>query len=80
MSVVFDTILSGGDVVLPSIEIEKTDIGIINSKISDLGDLSRSKYREKIDLNGLLIIPGAIDTQVHFREPGLTHKEDIPWN
>ena len=30
-----------------------------------------------MEIKGLLVIPGAIDTQVHFREPGLTHKEDI---
>ena len=32
---------------------------------------------EVIDVNGKLLIPGCIDDQVHFREPGLTHKADI---
>ncbi|MBL7963048.1 MAG: dihydroorotase [Flavobacteriales bacterium] len=31
----------------------------------------------EVDANGLLLLPGAIDDQVHFREPGLTHKDDI---
>jgi dihydroorotase len=34
-------------------------------------------YDQEIDLNGNLLIPGCIDDQVHFREPGLTHKADI---
>ena len=33
--------------------------------------------KKKINTNNLIILPGAIDSQVHFREPGLTHKEDI---
>lgn len=32
---------------------------------------------QEIDLKGLVVLPGMIDSQVHFREPGLTHKEDI---
>ncbi len=32
---------------------------------------------ERVDANGMLLLPGAIDDQVHFREPGLTHKADI---
>lgn len=77
MGSTFDIILAGGDVVLPSMKIEKLDVGITSSKVSELGDLSRANCKERIDSKGLLIIPGAIDTQVHFREPGLTHKEDI---
>ncbi len=77
MECTFDIILSGADVVLPSMKKEKLDIGILDSKINQLGDLSRAKSKDRINLKGLLVIPGAIDTQVHFREPGLTHKEDI---
>ena len=72
-----DIILQGGSVVLPNNKIEELDIGICDSKISAIGDLSRSSSQKIINIKNLLVIPGAIDTQVHFREPGLTHKEDI---
>ncbi len=73
----YDLILLGGKVVLPNLRIEKLDIGIINSKIVILGDLSKKSAKKILKINGLLVLPGAIDSQVHFREPGLTHKEDI---
>ena len=72
-----DIILQGGSVVLPNNKIEELDIGICDSKINAIGDLSRSSSQKIINIKNLLVIPGAIDTQVHFREPGLTHKEDI---
>lgn len=46
------------------------------SKITSPGEISQSANQE-IDATGLLLIPGAIDDQVHFREPGLTHKGEI---
>ena len=46
-------------------------------KIAETGDLSRASAGETIDATGLHILPGVIDTQVHFREPGATHKEDL---
>ena len=46
-------------------------------KIAEIGDLSRASAGETIDVSGLTILPGMIDTQVHFREPGPTHKEDL---
>ena len=72
-----DLIISNANVFLPNSKIEETDIGIFNSKISMIGDLSRKTCKKKLNAKNLLILPGAIDTQVHFREPGLTHKEDI---
>jgi dihydroorotase len=53
------------------------DIGIASGKIAELGDLSRASAGETISVAGLHILPGVIDTQVHFREPGATHKEDL---
>lgn len=73
----YDLILKNGQVVLPSNKIEKIDIAIKNSKIYDLGNFNLSKSKKIIDLNNLHVLPGCIDTQVHFREPGLTHKEDL---
>ncbi len=73
----FDIILKSGNLILPSKKVEKLDIGIRDSSISQIGDLSRKSSKKIIDINGLMVMPGVIDTQVHFREPGLTHKEDI---
>ena len=72
-----DLIITGGEVFLPNSSIEKIDIGVKDSKIVELGDLSKKDCEKKIVVNNLIVLPGAIDSQVHFREPGLTHKEDI---
>jgi dihydroorotase len=56
---------------------ERTDLGIRAGRIAALGDLGRAKAAQSFDAAGLTVLPGAIDTQVHFREPGLTHKEDL---
>ncbi|GBF27883.1 allantoinase [bacterium MnTg02] len=53
------------------------DIGITGSKISGLGDISVASAGEIIDIAGLYVLPGIIDSQVHFREPGGEHKEDL---
>ncbi len=53
------------------------DIAVKDEKIVEIGDLKESEAKENIDLKGLCLIPGVIDTQVHFREPGLEHKEDL---
>jgi len=53
------------------------DIGVIGERIAALGDLSAHTADKVVDCKGLHILPGVIDTQVHFREPGLTHKEDL---
>ncbi len=50
--------------------------GVFISKIASPGEISQ-KANQEIDATGLLLIPGAIDDQVHFREPGLTHKGEI---
>jgi dihydroorotase len=72
----FDLIVKGGVVVDHTGESAR-DIGIIGEKVAEIGDLSRAGAGETIDARGLTILPGIIDTQVHFREPGLTHKEDL---
>ena len=72
----FDVILKSGTVVNQDGEGAR-DIGIANGRIAEIGVLSPSSAAEVIDCKGLHILPGVIDTQVHFREPGLTHKEDL---
>src|SRR5262249_62283750 len=72
----YDLILKGGTVVNHDGEGGR-DLGISGGRIAALGDLSQAAAGEILDCRGLHILPGVIDTQVHFREPGLTHKEDL---
>ena len=70
----FDLKLSGGTVHLPSGPAQ-VDVGITDGRIVAIGDSGDAG--EVIDCTGLDVLPGVIDTQVHFREPGLVHKEDL---
>src|SRR5258708_6751604 len=72
----FDTILKSGTVVNQDGEGIR-DIGITAGRIAAIGGLAQAAAAEVIDCKGLHILPGVIDTQVHFREPGQTHKEDL---
>jgi dihydroorotase len=72
----FDLILSGGTVVNQDGRADR-DVGVIGGRIAAIGDLSRASAAETIACPGLHILPGVIDTQVHFREPGLDRKEDL---
>ncbi len=57
--------------------VGQRDIAVSNGRIAAIGNLPRGAAGEDIDCCGLTILPGVIDTQVHFREPGLEHKEDL---
>src|ERR1700686_992961 len=72
----FDTILKSGTVVNQD-GAGVRDIGISGGRIAEIGGLGNAPAAEIIDCKGLHILPGVIDTQVHFREPGLTQKEDL---
>ena len=72
----FDLILRGGVVVNHDGEGAR-DIGVRDGKIAEIGVASTADAAEVIDCHGLHILPGVIDSQVHFREPGPTHKEDL---
>ncbi|MEX0345810.1 MAG: dihydroorotase [Rhizobiaceae bacterium] len=76
MAKTFDLILKDGTVVNQD-GTSRHDIGVVNGKIAEIGPLSGADAGEKIDCTGLHILPGVIDSQVHFREPGLEHKEDL---
>lgn len=70
----YDLLLKAGRVHLPSGPVE-TDIGVRDGRIVEIG--AQGDAGETIDCTGLDILPGVIDSQVHFREPGLEHKEDL---
>lgn len=70
-----DLLVRGARVWTPS-GPEHTDVACLGGRIVALGAAGWSAD-EVIDANGLDVLPGVIDSQVHFREPGLTHKEDL---
>ena len=76
----YDFIFRNGSAVLPT-GIQKLDIGIRDGLIKEIGNLSDSSTDcsadSVIDCRGLHILPGVIDSQVHFREPGLENKENL---
>ena len=76
MSETFDLVLKNGTVVTPW-GITATDVGVRNGRIAAIGALGSAKAAAVRDVRGLHVLPGAIDSQVHFREPGPTHKEDL---
>jgi dihydroorotase len=76
MTETYDRILSGGTVVTPA-GPQALDVGVRDGRIVALADLSRASAGERTVCVGLHVLPGVIDTQVHFREPGLEHKEDL---
>lgn len=76
MAKTFDLILSGGKVVTPGDE-STIDVGVKGGQISEIGDLSQFDAGQRVDCSGLHVLPGVIDSQVHFREPGLEWKEDL---
>ncbi len=76
MAQTFDLIVRGGEVVNHAGR-GMADIGVIGGKFAAVGDLSQASAGEVFDATGLTVMPGVIDSQVHFREPGLEWKEDL---
>ncbi|MEO1472708.1 MAG: dihydroorotase [Pseudomonadota bacterium] len=72
----YETLFRNGIVVNQDGSSQR-DVAVRGGCIAALGDLSNASANEIVDCKGLHILPGVIDTQVHFREPGLTHKEDL---
>ncbi len=72
----YDLVVHGGTVATPS-GLAHTDVAIKDGRIETVGDLASAPTAERLSARGLHVLPGVIDSQVHFREPGLTHKEDI---
>ena len=72
----FDLLIKGGIAATPN-GIAEADVGVVGGRIVALGALAGAKAAEVFDAKGLHVLPGVIDTQVHFREPGNEHKEDL---
>lgn len=79
----FDLIIKGGVCLLPhpgnpaDLIEEEADIAVRDGLIRQIGGLRGAEAAETIHAGRLHVLPGLMDTQVHFREPGLTHKEDL---
>ncbi|MBC7420047.1 MAG: dihydroorotase [Bdellovibrio sp.] len=77
-----DLILKNADAMIYDSEQNKivkkrVDIAVKNQRIFEISSSLQATSSNTLDLTGLTILPGLIDSQVHFREPGLTHKEDL---
>ncbi len=70
-----DLIIKNGKCYIDK-DLKDVDIGIKNSKIVKIGRLNEGAS-QSIDATGLTVLPGCIDTQTHFREPGSTDTEDL---
>lgn len=76
MTASYDLVLKGGTVVNQD-GAGNRDIAVRGGRIAAIGSLAGANAAEVIDCTGLHILPGVIDSQVHFREPGAEHKEDL---
>ena len=76
MADTFDLLLKGATIVSHAGE-SVADLAISDGQIAALGDIATPRAGRVIDARGLHILPGVIDSQVHFREPGLEYKEDL---
>ena len=76
MTQTFDLLIRGGIVATPN-GIAAADIGVIGGGIAAIGSFPGAKAAEIFEAKGLHVLPGVMDTQVHFREPGNEHKEDL---
>ncbi len=76
MTTTYDLILKGGALVNHE-GTGQRDIGVKDGKIAAIGDLARASAGAIVGCSGLHVLPGVIDSQVHFREPGMEHKEDL---
>jgi len=72
----FDLIIKNGSCFING-SLNKKDIAILGDKIIKIESSLKDDAKEVFDANNLIILPGCIDTQVHFREPGSTDTEDL---
>ena len=70
-----DLIIKNGQCYIEG-ELKNVDVAVKDGKIEKIGEISE-KANEEISAKGQIILPGCIDTQTHFREPGSTDTEDL---
>ncbi|MCA8097909.1 dihydroorotase [Burkholderia contaminans] len=72
-----DLLVHGGTAMTPN-GAERIDIACVDGRVVALGALRGTWHADVVlDAAGLHVLPGVVDSQVHFREPGLTHKETL---
>ena len=70
-----DLIIKNGQCYIDG-DLKNVDVAIKDGKIHQIGKISE-KAKEEINAKGQTVLPGCIDTQTHFREPGSTDTEDL---
>lgn len=71
-------LIKNGFLINPATNTEElADIRVENGVIREIGQLTANENEEVLDIAGLTIAPGLIDTHIHFRDPGFTYKEDL---
>jgi dihydroorotase len=76
VAALYDLVLTGGLVAAPDGLIE-ADIAVKDGRIAEIGRFRPDQAGTVFEAKGLHVLPGVIDSQVHFREPGLEWKEDL---
>ena len=76
MSQTIDLLIKNGSCFIDD-KLQKVDLAVSNSKIQEIGDLKNLKGKNEVNAKDLLVLPGVIDTQVHFREPGSIDVENL---
>ena len=76
MSQIIDLLIKNGSCFIDD-KLQQVDLAVSNSKIQEIGDLKNLKGKNEVNAKDLLVLPGVIDTQVHFREPGSTDVENL---
>lgn len=76
MTKTFDLVFRGGTVVNHD-GTGIRDVGVVGGRIAEIGSIDPARAGETVDCTGLHVLPGVVDSQVHFREPGAEHKEDL---
>ena len=76
MSAAFDLILKNGKCFIDG-QLKTIDIGISGGIIKSVDKIEKNSDTKILDVTNLTVLPGIIDTQVHFREPGSTDVEDL---
>lgn len=72
----YEIVIKNGTVV-SGVGLRQADVGIAGGKIVHVGNIPVEQGRTVLDATGKHVLPGVIDTQVHFREPGNEQKEDL---